>query len=51
MVDKIVEFLAYPVEVLLQLTCYAGEKDDYERGMTYVVSICGTFFLGWTFNQ
>ena len=33
------------------MTCYAGEKDDYDRGVTYVVSVCGTIFIGWIFDQ
>ena len=51
MVDKIIDFMCLPVKIMLIITCYAGEKDDYDRGLSYVVAFCGTFFLGWTFNQ
>tara|TARA_B110000503_G_C7151919_1_gene415600 strand:+ start:2636 stop:2743 length:108 start_codon:yes stop_codon:yes gene_type:complete len=35
---------------MLKVTCYPGEKDEYEKGLSYIVSICGTFFVAWVFN-
>jgi len=39
-----------PCLIMLRLTCYPGEKNEYEKGLSYCVSIIGTFFLAWVFN-